>query len=112
MVDRFAAIIRWALVVLAIALAAPVAAGGRDADLFATAISNAERVAKCEADHAVRRIVCVAEMDDRSLDLFAAAIVKISKQRQGLQLDGRTLVLDGWTWVMVNFDSYGVAHDF
>ena len=70
--------------------------------LFATAISNAERVAKCEADHAVRRIVCVAEMDDRSLDLFAAAIAKISKQR----------LLDGWTWVMVNFDGYGVAQDF
>ena len=40
-------------------------------------------------------------MDDRSLDLFAAAIAKISKQR----------LLDDWTWVMVNFDGY-VAQDF
>lgn len=94
------------------ALAAPVAAGVRDADLFAAAISNAERVAKCEVDRAARRIYCVAEMDADNLDLFTAAIARLSKRRQGLQLDGRTLVLDGWMWVMVNFDGYGVSHDF
>ena len=95
---------RWALVALALALASPAAAAS-DADRFAVAISNADRVVKCEVDQAVRRILCVAEMDAGSVDLFTAAIVRLSKRRQGLQLDG-------WTWVMVNFDGYGVSHDF
>ena len=106
-----AAMMRWALVALALALVSPAAAAG-DANRFAVAISNADRVVKCEVDRAVRRILCVAEMDAGSVDLFTAAIVRLSKRRQGLQLDGRTLALDGWTWVMVNFDGYGVSHDF
>ena len=105
-----AAMMRWALVALALALASPAAAAS-DADGFAVAISNADRVVKCEVDQAVRRILCVPEMDAGSVNLFTAAIVRLSK-RQGLQLDGRTLALDGWTWVMVNFDGYGVSHDF
>ena len=101
--------IRTAVLAVALALATPAAAS--DADLFAAAISNSERI-MCRVNHADHLINCAADMDARSLDLFTATLVEISKQKRGWHLEGRTLVLDGWTWVMMNFDGYGLVHDF
>ena len=110
--DGQAARLRLLTLAIVLALAAPVAAGDRDADRFAASIGNAASVVRCEADHASRLIVCVAQMDARRIELFTGALVENSKQQGGWHLHGRTLVLEGWTWVMVNFEGHGVEHEF
>ena len=95
----------------ALLIATSTSATASDADRFAAAISNSERVT-CKVYDADRLIACVADMDARSLDLFAGTLVEISKQKGGWHLEGRTLALRGWKWVTMNFDGYGLEHDF
>ena len=58
-----------------------------------------------------------SDYEPADLDLFMRALVLLAQERQGWQIDGRTLALDGWTWVVATWpdehgELYTVAHDF
>ena len=88
-----------------------------DADYFAAAIAKAESFPRCKVSPATRQILCVTDYEPADLDLYMRALVRLAQERQGWQIDGRTLALDGWTWVVATWpdehgEAYTVAHDF